>query len=110
MQNTNLRLYATLARWSPLKSFQGKIFLVAFLGTHVPLLALLTYFIVVASLNIQTTVRVLVVALAATLAGTAMTLYLLYRLLAPIALTSKGLRDYLATSRLPDLPTEFTDE
>jgi hypothetical protein len=39
-----LRLYGALSRWRILRaSYRGKILFVAFLGTHVPLLALLGY-------------------------------------------------------------------
>nr|WP_242040621.1 bifunctional diguanylate cyclase/phosphodiesterase [Coleofasciculus sp. FACHB-1120] len=56
------------------------------------------------------TVRVLVIALLATLAGTAATLYAIRHLLAPVILTSAALQDYLNTKKLPELPTEFADE
>ncbi len=105
-----LGLYTMLARLRPLRSYGSKILLVAFVGTHVPLLALLAYFIISASLTVEATVRVLVVALAATLAGAVATMVALHHLLAPISLTSKGLRSYLDTKNLPSLPTRFTDE
>ncbi|MBD0268845.1 MAG: diguanylate cyclase, partial [Cyanobacteria bacterium Co-bin8] len=106
-----LFLYSTLARFSLLKkSYIAKIMLVAFLGTHVPLLALMLSFVLSNAYSWETAVRVLVTALLATLVGTAITLWALHTLLAPVILTSAALQDYLDTKTLPDLPTDFTDE
>jgi hypothetical protein len=44
MGDDQLRLYRTLSRAPFPKSYVGKVFLTAFLGTHVPLLTLLVYF------------------------------------------------------------------
>ena len=84
--------------------------LVAFLGTHVPLLSLLFSFVISNSYSFEMAARVLAIALVATLAGTAATLYALNHLLAPVLLTSTALQDYLNTKKLPELPTEFGDE
>ena len=109
--NCKLALYSLLARFGLLKkSYTAKIMLVAFLGTHVPLLTLLTTFVISNSYSWEMTVRVLVIALLATLAGTAATLYALRHLLAPVILTSAALQDYLNTKKLPELPTQFADE
>lgn len=106
-----LNVYSMLSRLRPLqKTYQGKIMAVAFLGTHVPLLALLGYFVVVTSLNYYMALRVLAIALVATLAGTAVTIFALYKLLAPIRVTYASLRAYLNNRTLPELPTHFTDE
>lgn len=83
---------------------------VAFLGTHIPLLTLIFSFVIFNSYSWQMTIRVLVVSLFATLAGTAATLYALHHLLLPVNLTSASLRDYLNNKTLPSLPTEFADE
>ncbi|HEX5912429.1 MAG TPA: hypothetical protein VFY54_04790, partial [Rubrobacter sp.] len=44
MGNEQLRLYRILSRTPFPKSYVGKVFLTAFFGTHMPLLALLFYF------------------------------------------------------------------
>ena len=44
MGDDQLRLYRTLSRAPFPKSYVGKVFLTAFFGTHLPLLALLVYF------------------------------------------------------------------
>lgn len=84
--------------------------LVAFLGTHVPLLTLLLSFVISNSYSLEMAARVMIVALLATLAGTAATLYALNHLLKPVILTSAALQNYLTTKTLPELPTEFVDE
>ncbi|MBE9007786.1 bifunctional diguanylate cyclase/phosphodiesterase [Fortiea sp. LEGE XX443] len=109
--NHKLYLYSFLAQFQLLKkSYTAKIMLVAFLGTHVPLLTLLFSFVTSNSYSWEMTVRVLLIALLATLAGTAATLYVLRYLLAPVILTSAALQDYFHTKKLPELPTEFVDE
>ncbi|MDP9317082.1 MAG: hypothetical protein M3R24_40555 [Chloroflexota bacterium] len=77
MNHPSLQVYTLVSRWSLLKNYQGKIMVVAFWGTHVPLLTLLLYFIMSASLSASTTVRVLLIALSATLVGTGITLELI---------------------------------
>ncbi len=106
-----LNLYSFLARFALLKkSYTAKIMIVAFLGTHVPLLTLLITFVLSNSFSMEIAIRVLVIALFATLAGTAATLYALRHLLAPVILTSAALQDYLNNKTLPKLPTQFVDE
>ncbi|MEH2248780.1 putative bifunctional diguanylate cyclase/phosphodiesterase [Nostoc sp.] len=109
--NHKLYLYSFLAhfRWLK-KSYTAKIMLVAFLGTHIPLLTLLLSFVISNSYSLEMAVRVMSVALLATLAGTAATLYALHHLLKPVILTSAALQNYLNTKTLPELPTEFADE
>ncbi|MBN3909625.1 MAG: EAL domain-containing protein [Nostoc sp. NMS1] len=109
--NQNLYLYSFLANFGWLKkSYTAKIMLVAFLGTHVPLLTLLLSFVISNSYSFEMAARILIIALLATLAGTAATLYALNHLLKPVILTSAALQNYLNTKTLPELPTEFVDE
>ncbi|MBN3898151.1 MAG: EAL domain-containing protein [Nostoc sp. NOS(2021)] len=109
--NYKLYLYSFLARFRWLKkSYTAKIMLVAFLGTHVPLLSLLLSFLISNSYSLEMAARVMSVALLATLGGTAATLYALNHLLRPVILTSAALQNYLNTKTLPELPTEFADE
>jgi diguanylate cyclase (GGDEF)-like protein len=106
-----LDLYSSLAKFGLLKkSYTAKIMLVAFLGTHVPLLTLLICFVTSNSYSWEMALQILLIALVATLAGTAATLYALRHLLAPVILTSAALQDYLYVKKLPQLPTEFVDE
>ncbi len=110
ISQTNLYLYSALSKIPYLNSYKGKIMLIAFLGTHVPLLSLLIYFVISASFPIDIKVRVIGIALIATLIGTALTLYALHSLLAPVTLTFLAMRHYLNNRQLSSLPTNFTDE
>jgi diguanylate cyclase (GGDEF)-like protein len=109
--NHKLYLYSFLAnfRWLK-KSYTAKIMLVAFLGTHVPLLTLLLSFVISNSYSLEMATQVMIIALLATLAGTAVTLYALNHLLKPVIFTSATLQNYLNTKTLPQLPTEYADE
>lgn len=104
-----IRLYEALARRLPL-SFRAKIMVVAFLGTHIPLLALLGYFLFAYAAGWQTALTILGVALVATLVGTGVTLVILAHMLRPVSLTAEAMNGYLARRELPRLPTQFRDE
>ncbi|MHC5610799.1 MAG: putative bifunctional diguanylate cyclase/phosphodiesterase [Nostoc sp.] len=109
--NHNLYVYWFLANFGWFKkSYTAKIMLVAFLGTHVPLLTLFLSFVISNSYSLEMTIRVMIIASLATLAGTAATLYALNHLLKPVILTFAALQNYLNTKILPELPTEFVDE
>jgi diguanylate cyclase (GGDEF)-like protein len=109
MGEDELRLYRALS-WAPFpRSYLGKVFLAAFLGTHVPLLALLAYLVRFRSFGVRDTLRILSVTVPATLGGTAATLWAIHALSTPVALASRALRRYLDEGELPDLPTGYTD-
>ncbi|TGK05138.1 phosphodiesterase [Leptospira langatensis] len=110
MSLSGLNFYSYLSRIRLLKSYSSKIMLVAFLGTHVPLIALLLFFVVSTAQDLETAIKILVIALVATLVGTFATLLALHKLLAPVVLTSKSLNRYLSERELPDLPVGFRDE
>jgi diguanylate cyclase (GGDEF)-like protein len=108
--HVGLQVYSFLARRGRPKSYLGKIMLVAFIGTHIPLLALLVFALNTTTLAGDTRTRVLLIALLSTLSGTGATLYILRKLLMPVTLTFRGLRRYLDRNEIPLLPTEFSDE
>ena len=103
----SLFVYESLARFRRL-GYGAKIMLVAFVGTHVPLITLIVWLTSTRSPLEQNAVIIGVI-LGATLAGTAVTLYLLHHLLRPIALTAHGLRHYVQHGVLPELPTHHPD-
>ena len=105
-----LRIYALLSRLGFPKGYQGKILLVVFLGTHVPLVALVLYLLLSSPVGMRPALNILALLLLATLAGTATALWALHGLLAPVRLVSSSLREYLDSKRVPDLPLGFTDE
>ena len=109
MGKDELRLYRALSRAPLPKSYLGKVFFTAFLGTHVPLLALLAYLVRFRRFGLGAALRVLSVTVVATLAGTAVTLWAMHALYKPVTLASRVLRRYLDTGEIPDLPVGYPD-
>jgi diguanylate cyclase (GGDEF)-like protein len=109
MGKDELRLYRALSRAPFPKSYLGKVFLTAFLGTHVPLLALLAYFVRFRRFGFGATLRILSITVPATLGGTAMTLWAMHALYTPVTLASKALRRYLDMGEIPELPAGYAD-
>ena len=110
MKNKDLKTYASLARIGFPKSFSGKIMLVLFAGTNLPLLALVLYLLLAWPGGLGTHLGVLAALLIATLLGFVATLFALRALLAPVRLASSSLETYLDERRKPELPTGFSDE
>jgi diguanylate cyclase (GGDEF)-like protein len=110
VEKKGLRVYARLSRLPFPRSYLGKMLLAAFLGTHVPLIALVLY-LVLSPLagGFEAKLGVFAVVLVATLLGTFATLYTLYVLLKPVSMASEALRGYLNDGKMPALPTGFTD-
>jgi diguanylate cyclase (GGDEF)-like protein len=104
-----LGMYDWLAGCSRL-SYRSKIMLIAFVGTHIPLLTLIGYFVISTSADWAYTLWVLSIVLMATLLGTGVTLLALNQLLRPILLISQQLRRYRTEGKLPTLPAHYTDE
>jgi diguanylate cyclase (GGDEF)-like protein len=110
LKNEGLKTYASLARIRFLKSYSGKIMLVVFAGTHLPLVALVLYLLLVSPGGLGTHLGVLAALLIATLLGFVATLFALRALLAPVRLASSSLEAYLDERRKPKLPIGFSDE
>ncbi len=109
--SASLALYTTLDKIAPLrKNYTAKIMSVAFLGTHIPLLALLGSFVLSNTYSWEMGLRILGIALLATLVGTAVTLYALNHLLVPVLLAVNALKAYRESETLESLPIQFTDE
>jgi hypothetical protein len=88
MDEDRLRLYRMLSRAPFPKSYVGKVFLSAFLGTHVPLLALLVYLVHRRRFATSGALRILSVTVPATAVGTALTLWAMHALSEPTTLAS----------------------
>lgn len=110
MNLSSLKLYTSVSKFHFPKTYRGKIMLVAFVGTHIPLLCLLFYATTSHLLSIEAILKTLLITLLATIGGTGITLYALHYLLSPIVLTSKALRQYLQQKKISNLPTHFQDE
>jgi diguanylate cyclase (GGDEF)-like protein len=110
LKDKDLKTYAALARVGFPKSFSGKIMLVVFAGTHLPLVALVLYLLLASPGGLGTHSGVLAALLIATLLGFVATLFALRALLAPVRLASSSLEAYLDERRKPELPIGFSDE
>lgn len=83
--------------------------MIAFLGVHVPLIAI-TVYIITTAYDWSSALPVLLVCLVATLIGTFTTIMVQRQLLEPILLTARALDRYVQDRKIPDLPLNFTDE
>ena len=92
------------------RNYRAKIMTVAFLGTHIPLIALVGHVALQSSAGWTQFATTMAVALGATLVGTALTLFVLHQLLKPVSLVSRALRTYRTTRRIEALPRGYTDE
>ncbi|MGN8226885.1 sensor histidine kinase [Gracilimonas sp. BCB1] len=104
----DLGFYKLLSKLKWPASYSGKILLIAFIGTHVPLIALfifLTFFY-----PIEYRMVILMCVLVATLGGTAGTLYYIYKILGPVRLTGHALNKYRSEKEKPHLPTDYWDD
>jgi len=110
LKNKSLKTYASLARIGFPKSYSAKIMLVVFASTHLPLVAMVLYLLLVLPGGLGTHLGVLAALLIATLLGFVATLFVLRALLAPVRLASSSLEAYLDDRRKPELPIGFSDE
>lgn len=102
-------LYSAMSGVFP-RSFMAKVFFVAFVGTHVPLLALLGWAIAGQDVFPGERVQVLGVALIATLAGTAATLLALHEVLKPIYRVEQTIRAFETEGTAAPLPFGYHDQ
>jgi diguanylate cyclase (GGDEF)-like protein len=110
LEKTGLGTYTLVSRWGFPKTYRGKIMLVAFLGTHAPLLGAALYLLLDSSVGLGAAMRILALLVVVTLLGTAATLLALGALLAPVRLTSSALKRYLDDRTKTELPICFSDE
>ncbi len=90
------------------KSYTGKFLLIAFVGTHIPLIGM----VVVAAFASEYIHwwHMVSAALVLTLTATAITLFMLNRLLLPIQESVLALKDYYEKRTVPKLPSHYEDE
>jgi signal transduction histidine kinase len=102
-------LYARLSEIGFLKkSYTRKFLLVAFIGTHIPLIGLIA--LMAFSPATVTAWSAIVCALMLTLVATFLTLTALNNLLAPVNSASKALTNYYHHREIPQLPLHYSDE
>jgi diguanylate cyclase (GGDEF)-like protein len=102
-----MKTYLLLNRIFP-RSFTAKVFFIAFVGTHLPLLCLVTYFLSLNG-NLTAHIDVLVLVLLATLVGTAATLAMLYAILSPLYRIEQSLLQFERDGRIVALPDSLQD-
>lgn len=104
-----MKLYGKLSKISFLKdSYAYKFLFVTFIGIHIPLIGLL-FFVVYGKQSVSPN-SIVIFTLIMTLLATAITLWLLKKLIKPIEVASKALDDYRSNRVVSQLPTVFKDE
>lgn len=107
-QSNGLWFYQLFNRLGWPHSYFGKVFLVAFIATHFPLLAFIAYFFF--DLKNAANKIILLLLLLATLAGTLLFFWAWQQLLKPMLLAKQALAAYLVRAQIIELPTAFDDE
>tara|TARA_R110000787_G_scaffold103816_2_gene210466 strand:+ start:324 stop:1193 length:870 start_codon:yes stop_codon:yes gene_type:complete len=102
-----MRLYSLLSRIFP-RSYLMKIFLIAFIGVHIPLIVFIFY-VLVRSGSQTIPVQSLSVVLVATLLGTAATLLALRSVLSPLHTVAEYLTDWSNGKQTQSLPVHYQD-
>ncbi|MEX6506502.1 GGDEF domain-containing protein [Jiella sp. M17.18] len=100
-------MYIFMQRIGWPRSYVGKIIAICFVGTHVPLIALVGW--TLSRGDFVSALPILGVALAATLVGTGLTIAGVAGMLQPIAATTEALDRYAAERQRPDLPSAYDD-
>lgn len=104
-----MKIYELLSRVPFLKRYSFKFLFVAFLGIHIPLLAVIG-FILFQETDTFSGLSIFLIVLGFTLFATAITLFTLNGLLSPLINTKESLELYAADGRIPNLPAHYTDE
>jgi signal transduction histidine kinase len=91
------------------KSYSFKFLFIAFLGIHIPLIGIILYLVFKTGDQLPA-MNMFVLTLVLTLGATAVTLFLLNQLLAPIRLSKHALVSYVEHDKSPELPTGYKDE
>lgn len=109
-QTRSIAIYEWISHLDRPRSFMGKLFLVSFVGTHLPLLAFVAYVLAASDLAIETLWGPMLVMLVATMIAFAITLFFVHHLLAPVRLVSSAMDTYVKTRALPKLPLHHGDD
>lgn len=103
-------IYRRLSHFPLIKyNYSLKFLFVAFVGIHIPLIGII-FFVLNSPAELLSSKAVIMLVLGLTLASTGVTLYVLRRLLSPLLLSDKALKEYMSRGVLPALPTHFPDE
>ncbi|HEY0963907.1 MAG TPA: diguanylate cyclase [Pseudomonadales bacterium] len=105
----SLRLYNLLAKLPGPRNFAVRIFMFSFVGTQLPLFALLLYILV----NVELTAEVLTtfsIVLVAALLGSVSTVIALLAYSEPVGVLSRAMQNYSTDDYEPNLPENYNDE
>jgi diguanylate cyclase (GGDEF)-like protein len=105
-----MRIYRLFNKLKRPRSYAGRVLLICFFGTHIPLITFVIWALVKNPAFGQENWADLLVLLLATLVGTAITFLLVHGMLAPVRVVSQALGDYRQNKHLPALPRGLSDE
>lgn len=105
-----MKIYRWFNTLSRPRTYAGRILLICFVGTHIPLIAF-TLWAILSSPGLEGGDWLnLLVLLLATLIGTALTFVLVHGMLAPVRVTAHALAAYRQHRQMPSLPSNLSDE
>ncbi|MCX7543942.1 GGDEF domain-containing protein [Marinicella gelatinilytica] len=107
-QAPRLKTYLLFNKFLKFKKLKYKLFTLAFLATHVPLISYIAYIFL--SKQHNWSIAELLLILLATLAGTAFVLWSIHHLLKPLNYSVQALDHYLEDSTIIPLPHHINDE
>ncbi|MCB8822643.1 GGDEF domain-containing protein [Microvirga rosea] len=115
MRRTNadyasMGVYSALSRLRRPRSYMGRVLLICFVGTHIPLIVMCIALLAMRGVSGPDFWLTILTLLVATLVATAVTLSCVYGMLAPVQKASAALQAYREHRTLPALPRHFTDE
>ena len=105
-----MRIYRLFNKLARPRSYAGRILLICFVGTHIPLISFAIWTLAANPAFGWDHWADLLVLLLATLAGTALTFALVHGMLAPVRTVAQALEDYRQQKQLPTLPRHLSDE
>jgi len=105
-----MRIYRLFNRLRRPRSYAGRILLICFVGTHIPLITFVFWILLANPTLGREHWNELLVLLLATLAGTGLTFFLVNGMLTPVRVVSKALGDYRQNKQIPSLPRDLSDE
>jgi diguanylate cyclase (GGDEF)-like protein len=106
---TKLPLYNLVAKMPGPKNFAVRIFMFSFIGTQLPMFALLLYVV----MNVEMTAEILTtvsIVLITALLGSASTVVALLAYSEPVGAISKAMQNFSSHDYVPDLPDGYNDE
>ena len=105
-----MKIYRLFNKLKRPRSYAGRVLLICFVGTHIPLITFAIWAVIKNPAFGPESWSDLLVLLLATLAGTAITFFLVHGMLEPVRVVFQALGDYRQNKQLPALPRNLTDE